>query len=78
MIIGRIAWDLQGEYWTPWMEFRNLTEFRKWCTAMRKAMGKPGPNKLKSEYIYLTRFWTPDSLLKKVQKVSELIKYPDE
>lgn len=60
-VMGRIHWDTKHS--SPWMSFPNITAFRKWTTAVRKA--RPG---VKTEYAYYDMVWKADSMLRKLER----------
>lgn len=64
MVIGRICWDKEGRYPTPWVSFKNVTEYRKWTRDMRKAIGFPA----KSEYALVDSVWTAAGLLNEANR----------
>jgi hypothetical protein len=56
-VMGRLLWN--PTHPSPWVLFRNITEYRKWATAVRKA--RPGT---KTDYL-VNIHWTPDQLLRR-------------
>lgn len=54
-ILGRVLWD--STHASPWVVFKNITEFRTWTTAIRAA--RPG---CKTEWMYFGSH-TPKTLL---------------
>jgi hypothetical protein len=64
LIVGRVSWDKDGNYWTPWTEFTNITEWRTWARDMNKALGF----RAKREYIFINRLWSPAALIAEAQK----------
>ena len=63
-VMGRLFWD--PTHPSPWMSFRNITTYRTWATAVRKA--RPGT---KTEYAFYDRVWTADAMLRKIQRDRE-------
>jgi hypothetical protein len=61
-VMGRLFWDTSHP--SPWMLFRNITEYRRWATEIRKA--RPGT---KTEYL-VNIHWTPESMLRSVQETA--------
>lgn len=59
-VIGRLFWD--ASHPSPWMTFENITAFRKWTTAVRKA--RPGT---KTEWHYIDAIWSADAMLRTIQ-----------
>ena len=58
-VIGRIAWDKEAKYWSPWVSFPNITAYRRWARDMRKVMGF----RAKAQYEYVDLGWTAEGLL---------------
>lgn len=54
-VMGRLFWN--PTHPSPWVLFRNITEYRKWAADVRKV--RPGT---KTEYI-VNIHWTPAQLL---------------
>lgn len=57
-VMGRLYWD--AAHPSPWVVFPNITEYRPWATAVRRA--RPGT---KTEYL-VNIHWTPAALLSAV------------
>lgn len=45
-VIGRLFWD--GEHPSPWVSFRNVTEYRDWARDIRRALPRT-----KTQYAYV-------------------------
>lgn len=55
-VLGRLFWD--ASHPSPWVIFRNITEYRSWATNVRKV--RPGT---KTEYL-VNIHWTAEQLLR--------------
>lgn len=54
-VLGRLFWD--ASHPSPWVIFRNITEYRQWAASVRKV--RPGT---KTEHL-VNIHWTPERLL---------------
>lgn len=61
--IGRLFWDKDREYPSPWVPFRTISEYRQWGRDLRKV--RPGT---KTECIYVSPGWTAAGLLEHSKK----------
>lgn len=65
-ILGRVIWD--PTHSSPWVVFKNITEYRTWATAIRKHL--PG---VKTEYMYFGMH-TPATLMESARVQAKRIR----